>query len=248
MLLEDAVPEPPPEVEVSDQGGVGLGDPHVALGKRHLHEGYERFEEWPLSVHFSEKSQILRAIGSSRERRPGSVPGREQETVLGPGKYPGYCPQALYFAGFQPLRGPAPHIEEGQLPDRRSLVKEVQETLVLIDQASVGVTGSGRYIFHGVYPGLGDFQVIIASADFQHRRYHRVQVAKRQLTHAVLEGDHLSLLGYPDPALHRTGWLRQYSVVARASAPPDCAAPPVEEAQPDAVFSGDGAEAALNLI
>ena len=81
-------------------------------------------------------------------------------------------------------------------------------------------------------------RLVAQPLDVEQRRLQRggqqrLQVAVRDPGLGVLRGDHLTLLGDPQRALHRARRLREDRVVARATAAADGAAATVEQPQPD---------------
>src|SRR5690606_23073837 len=62
-----------------------------------------------------------------------------------------------------------------------------------------------------------------------------LQVTAADLGIGVFARDRLALLRHPELSVHRPRRLREDRLVARAAAAPDGTAPPVEEAQPQAV-------------
>src|SRR4051794_18593656 len=104
VFIGDPGPQTVSHVGVRDERGVVFGYAQVALGQRHLHEIYERPEERPAFVHLAQElwpPVFRREVG---EGRSGTVPGREQEAVLGPGEHPWYGPEAIDGRVLYPAR------------------------------------------------------------------------------------------------------------------------------------------------
>src|SRR5918911_2831465 len=138
---------------IFDQRGVSLGDAQIALRQGHLHEVYERLEERPLAVHLPQEGEApVRIFDLPVERGAGAVPGREQETILGPGKDPGDRTQALYIGGLHPAGRAAADVEEGELPYRGGFGEKGDEIFDFVNQLPVSFAGNRGEPFQRLGP------------------------------------------------------------------------------------------------
>ena len=120
-----------------------------------------------------------------------------------------------------------------------------------MDERAVRRTGGRGELVHdrrGRGQGALEAGVVLGRRGEQDRAGHLLEVAARDRRVGVVGGDHLALLGQPQPTIDRARRLAEDGPVRRPAAAPERPASTVEERQLDAARAGRRDQRRLGLV